>query len=124
MQISEEIGDARYVIRGYEAGAITINQTRYTESLLLTPERLETGSIPGDVDALGAGHLQAIAALNPQIVILGTGIRLRKTTPAVTAFFVRQGIGIEVMNTGAACRTYNILMAEGRNIACALFLGD
>lgn len=123
MQISEDYGDARYVIRAYEPGSIQINETRYTTSLLLTPRQLQTECLPLDLESLTESHLQAIAALRPEIVILGTGPRFRYAEPRVRAFFAREGIGLEVMDTGAACRTYNILMAEGRNVACALLLG-
>lgn len=123
MQISEEYGDARYVIRAYEAGSVQINETRYTDSVLLTPQRLERDCLPSGAESLTDIHLQAIASLEPEIVILGTGRRFRQADAKVMAFFARMGIGLEVMDTGAACRTYNILMAEGRNVACALLLG-
>jgi uncharacterized protein len=122
MNITQEFGDARYVIRGYEPGAVQVNETRYTGSLVVMPEQLRTDWEPERVEDLSEHHLRLIADLHPEVVILGTGTRFRFPAPEVQAFFLRQGIGIEAMDTAAACRTYNVLMAEGRNVACALLL--
>ncbi len=122
MHITQDFGDARYVIRGYEPGAVQVNDTRYTASLVVMPERLHTDWAPRHVEELSEPHLRLIAELEPELVILGTGARFRFPAPQVQAYFVRRGIGIEVMDTAAACRTYNVLMNEGRNVACALLL--
>jgi uncharacterized protein len=122
MNITQEFGDARYVIQGYEPGAVQVNETRYTGSLVVTPEQLRTDWEPERVEDLCENHLRRIADLHPEVVILGTGTRFRFPAPEVQAFFLRQGIGIEAMDTAAACRTYNVLMAEGRNVACALLM--
>ncbi|MEO5573854.1 MAG: MTH938/NDUFAF3 family protein, partial [Gammaproteobacteria bacterium] len=73
-------------------------------------------------DDLTAAHFDRVAILRPELVLFGSGARLRFPLPALTANLLNQGIGVEVMDTGAACRTYNILINEGRNVAAALLM--
>jgi uncharacterized protein len=71
-------------------------------------------------DALDAAHFELLAALVPELVIFGSGSRLRFLSPAVYAPLIAKRIGIETMDTPAACRTYNVLLAEGRSVIAAL----
>ena len=75
------------------------------------------------LDALTADHLALLVGLGREIVLLGTGARLRFPHPEILKPLIQAGIGVEVMDVQAACRTYNILMAEERRIAAALLLG-
>ncbi len=122
MQISQEFGHASYVIRGYDEGKVVVNNTEYKRSLIIMPESLHADWEPQTLDELNESHLEFISDLQPEVVIFGTGLRQRFPNVPVQAFFMKQSIGIEFMNTAAACRTYNILMSEGRNVVCALFL--
>lgn len=122
MRITQDFGDATYVIRAYDTGMVMVNETNFNQSLVVMPDHLEPNWQPKDLEELTVEHLEPIVALNPELVILGTGVRLRFPGPHVQAYFVQHGIGIEVMDTPAACRTYNILMSEGRNVACALII--
>lgn len=122
MQISQEFGDASYVIKGYDEGKVVVNNTEFKHSLIIMPESLYTDWEPQSLDELNKAHLEFISELRPEIVIIGTGARQRFPNVQMQAFFMRQGIGIEFMNTAAACRTYNILMSEARNVACAVFM--
>lgn len=123
MDITQDYGSGSYRIRAYEAGRVVINERSYTGSLIVTPDRLETAWPPRTLDDLERSHLETIAALQPEVVLLGTGPRLRFPGPDVMDFFLRQRIGFEVMDTAAACRTFNVLMAEGRAVAAALLMG-
>lgn len=123
MNITQEFGNASYVIRGYTSDAVTINETSFTRSLIVTPQSLHTDWEPQSLEDLKELHLEQVAALRPDLVLLGTGKRLQFPDTAVQKFFLQRNIGIEFMDTAAACRTYNILMAEGRNIACVLLMG-
>ena len=111
-----------HLISRYNPGSVSVNEATYTESLILLPDAVIPDWGAADFDALVAGHFERLAALNPEVALLGTGGRLRFPAPALTAALVRAGIGLEVMDTGAACRTYNILAGEGRRVAAALLL--
>ena len=71
-------------------------------------------------DALSAEHFAALAALKPELVIFGSGARIRFAKPALLRPLIDAGIGVETMDTPAACRTYNVLLAEGRSVVAAL----
>jgi uncharacterized protein len=122
MKIHLESGAGQYFIRGYAAGEVAVNETVYTDSIIVTPQRVITGWPPRVYQDLAAEHFDAIARLQPEIVLLGTGRRLRFPSPALLTALMRERIGYEVMDTGAACRTYNILTAEGRRVAAALLM--
>lgn len=123
MKITQDFGNAAYIIRGYEEGVVIVNETRYTRSLIIMPEYLNPAWAPQDLDMLAEQHLQEIVDQQPELVILGTGARLRFPGAQIQAYFLTRRIGVEFMDTPAACRTYNILMSEGRRVACALLIG-
>jgi uncharacterized protein len=122
VKIHLETGEGRYSIRRYAHGEVVVNDTIYTGSLIVTPREVVAGWPPRGFSDLTAAHFEAVIRLQPEIVLLGTGARLRFPAPAVLAGLMRERIGYEVMDTGAACRTYNILMAEGRRVAAALLM--
>lgn len=106
---------------GYGEGFVQLNGERRESSLLVLPERVMAWP-PASFEALAEAHFALIAELQPEIVLLGTGARLRFPHPRLTESLARAGIGLEVMDVQAACRTYNILMAEERVVAAALLL--
>jgi uncharacterized protein len=106
---------------GYGEGFVQLNGERRESSLLVLPERVMDWP-PASFEALAEAHFALIAELRPEIVLLGTGARLRFPHPRLTASLARAGIGLEVMDVQAACRTYNILMAEERVVVAALLL--
>ncbi len=108
---------------GYGEGYVLINRERYERSVVVLPERLVTDWGATSFDALTAEHLAALLALEPEILLLGTGDKLRFPRAEILAPLVRARVGYEVMDVQAACRTYNILMAEERRVAAALLLG-
>ena len=80
---------------------------------------------PWDVDAFEAlqpNHFDAVLALQPELVVFGSGVRLRFPRPALLRRLIERGIGVETMDTAAACRTYNVLASEGRSVVAALLL--
>jgi len=103
----------------YGAGYVMVNGERHTASVLVLPERIEPWPVAGFA-ALAEAHFARIAELKPEVVLLGTGSRLRFPDPRLLLPLARARIGFEVMDLQAACRTYNILMAEGRNVLAAL----
>ena len=110
------------IIRAYAPGQVTINQDIYTQSLIVLPRQIIADWMPKTFEDLTAVHFDVIAELSPEVVVLGTGKRLRFPRPTLIATLVNANIGMEVMDTAAACRTYNILMGEGRNVAAALLI--
>ena len=105
---------------GYGEGYVMVNRQRYEQSLVVLPERLVTDWRPAGFDQLEAADFAALAELAPEIVLLGTGARLRFPRPELTRALMTARIGLEVMDVQAACRTFNILAAEERKVAAAL----
>ena len=122
MDIMQEFGHATYVIRGYDKGNITVNDTTYTSSLVIMPEHLIHDWAPRHIEELTTEHLMSIRHLNPEVVLIGSGEKLKFPAREILNYFMDSKIGVEVMDTGAACRTYNILMSEGRSVAAALII--
>jgi uncharacterized protein len=111
-----------YIIRSYDSGEVLINEYRYNSSVIVTPKQIINDWPPHSIEDLAPEHFSAIAELNPQLVLLGTGAIQQFIEPALYAPLLDQGIGLEAMATPAACRTYNVLVAEGRKVAAALLL--
>ncbi len=122
MQFNLDSNFGKYQINSYQPGVITINKIEYKTSVIITPDQLITNWPPQQLSELSAQHLKKLIELNPQIVILGTGEKHSFISQQMMLPFLQQGIGFEVMNTEAACRTYNVLLAEGRNIVAALLV--
>ena len=110
------------LIRNYSASELRIGEWRVQRSCLVTAERLVTDWPPDSFDELMPVHLEAIFALAPELVLLGTGTTQRFATPEVRGEFARRRVGLEVMELGAACRTFNVLVQEERRVLAALFL--
>ncbi|KHD05145.1 hypothetical protein PN36_05560 [Candidatus Thiomargarita nelsonii] len=119
MKFDLDLGDGTYQIQRYDSHSVTINQKVYTQSLILMPEYLSEWKVES-FEMLEQADFQALQALRPELVLLGTGQKIRFPTPELLVPLIQEGIGVEVMDTQAACRTYMILMAEGRAVAAAL----
>lgn len=104
---------------GYGDGYVLLNGERRAASVLVLPARIEDWPV-ATFAALTEADFERIAALAPEVVLLGTGARLRFPHPRLTAPLARARIGLEVMDLQAACRTFNILAAEERIVAAAL----
>jgi len=107
------------VFTGYGEGYVVVNQERHASSLIVTPERVLPWRATSFA-ALGEEDFAPLVELGPEIVLLGTGRRLRFPHPALTRPLLEARVGLEVMDLQAACRTYNILVAEERRVAAAL----
>jgi uncharacterized protein len=111
-----------YTIHAYSDTHILIGERSYTRSLILQPDRIIDDWQVTSVEQLQAEDFQGLAQLQPSLVLLGCGIRQRFPAPLLYRCLTEAGIGIEIMTTAAACRTYNILVSEGRSVAAALIL--
>ena len=109
-------------VTGVDASGVEINAQRYDYSLTLLPEVAPRPWNVTDFDQLTAAHFDELAQDAPDVVILGTGARQRFIHPRLTAALTLRRIGVECMDSQAACRTYNILMGEGRKVALALII--
>ena len=107
---------------GYGAGYVSINHKRYESSVVVAPAREVVSWDVAGFDALTASDFEKLLELEPEIVIFGSGEALRFPHPQLTRGLAAQSVGVEVMDTKAACRTYNILVAEGRQVVAALLL--
>jgi uncharacterized protein len=108
------------VFTGYGPGYVMINRERHEQNLVVLRDRLVTDWQPTGFDGLDAAHFAMLAELKPEIVLLGTGERLRFPRPELTRALYEAHIGLEVMDVPAACRTFNFLAAEERKVAAAL----
>ena len=106
-------------ITAYGDDYVKVNGERRDKSLIVTATGVEAWN-PASFDALSAEDFARLAELDVEIVLLGTGARQRFPNPRLTAPLAKARVGVEVMDTKAACRTYNILVAEARRVALAL----
>ncbi|HPF60312.1 MAG TPA: Mth938-like domain-containing protein [Candidatus Competibacteraceae bacterium] len=124
MRFSLNTDTSRHFIKSRGPGWINVNEQQICCSVIVTPDQLVTDWPPQTFADLEEQHFEAIVALEPEIVLLGTGDRQRFPHPKLTRSLLAQGIGVEVMDTAAACRTYNIIMLEDRRVAAALLMID
>jgi uncharacterized protein len=122
VQLSQENPDFIYVLRGISPAGVLVNQETLATSFLLTPNQLVQDWRPASVDELQPRDMDAVLALQPALVLLGTGPRQRFPAPAVMAALLTRGIGIEVMDSAAAARTFNVLATEGRKVVAAFLV--
>ena len=111
-------------VTGYDRDWVELNSIRYQHSLIVMPEMLPVPWAASDFDTLKAEHFAPFEAWAPDVVIIGTGQRQRFVPPSLLVSLIARRIGVESMDNQAACRTYNILMAEGRKVALAVILYD
>jgi uncharacterized protein len=110
------------VIRSYSSAELRIGEHSIRSSCIVMADSLIADWPPATLDELQASHLEPIFELRPELVLLGTGPKQRFAPADIRAAFAGRGIGLESMDLGAACRTFNILVQEERRVAAALFL--
>jgi uncharacterized protein len=122
MPLDLDENHALFQIRAFKPGLIQINDKMYTQSIIIAPRQLIENSFPQTVADISSQSFAEILALKPDILLIGTGSTMVFLPIEVYGGLLNQGIGVEVMNTSAACRTYNALTAENRNVVAALIL--
>jgi uncharacterized protein len=122
MKFTQHLDPSINLIRHYEPGLVQINQQKLDKSCIITQHSLQTDWPVSQIDQLSTTHLQTLLDLKPEVLILGTGEK--QVFPAVEFFgyCARQGVSLEVMNNAAACRTYNVLTTEQREVVVGLIL--
>jgi len=122
VKFAESDPNEGYFITLYDKGIIQVNGKNFNNSLIVSTQQLKTDWPPHSPEELSSEHFTPIIQLKPELVLIGTGNKL--VFPAVETYaeLIRLGVGVEIMDTGAACRTYNILSGEGRHVVCGLIL--
>lgn len=122
MQFAEDHATAEFVIQSCSAEAVRVNNQDLTESFMLLPgQPVQLWQVAAD-ERLGVNHFSAILAHKPELALLGTGAGLQLPDPEIYGALLSRGIGLEAMTTQAACRTYNLLAQDGRDIVACLIL--
>jgi uncharacterized protein len=122
MRLTQDPSSAIRLIRAYGGGELRINEDTYRETVIVGATSVLTLPDIRDMNDLGNFDPARILALDPELVLLGTGQRQIFPAAAFRARFLSAGIGFEVMDTGAACRTFNVLVAEQRRVVALLML--
>jgi uncharacterized protein len=121
VRFTEESSSGINVIRAYGGGEIKVNQEVYRAPVIVSVSVIILGPAIGSAGELAEAHATLLLALEPELVLLGTGARQSFPAANFGAQFLAKGIGLEVMDTGAACRTFNVLVAEHRRVVALLF---
>lgn len=124
MELNLERPDDFLFVRRADAHSVTVADRAFTQSLILTRSKVIGDWAVTDVAGMARGHVEPILALEPDVVLLGTGARQRFPSQEVLAAFLERGVGVEVMDNSAAARTWDILAGEGRNVVAAFILCD
>ena len=121
MKLINHTPDFDYALTGHGPGFVMLNKERVEASLVVSPTQVLT-SWASHFEALTEDDFARLLVLKPELVLLGTGSVFRFPHPALTRPLVEAGIGLEVMDTQAACRTYSVLASEGRRVVAALII--
>ena len=122
MELQLENQPSGYRVSSFVDNAVVIGEVRYTASLIVTPEQVVPDWPPQYLDKLTVEDLGMILALEPELILVGTGNALRFPDSGILKGVMRAGIGIDFMGSRAVCRTYNILAAEGRRVAAGVII--
>jgi uncharacterized protein len=122
MKFQPDTAEGVNVITRQEPGRVWVGATAYAHSVVVPWQGPVADWNAPALSALGAGHFAQLVALRPEVVIFGSGARLRFLPPALLRPLIEARIGIETMDTAAACRTYNVLVSERRSAVAALLL--
>lgn len=124
MDVTPLIKEGQQVIQSYAGGTFRVSGVTYSYALFVSPDEVFPWEVGGanHVDSLTPDHFDIIIdKLNEvDVILLGSGKEMAFIPPALKALFKGAGLSVDIMDTGAACRTYNVLMAEGRRVACLL----
>lgn len=122
MKFQPESTNGVNVVSRQEAGSVWVGGVPFQHSLLLPWTGTPQDWAVARFEDLRAEHFERIAALQPEVVIFGSGPRIRFPHPSLIRALIECRIGVETMDTAAACRTYNVLVTEGRSVAAALLI--
>ena len=122
MRFTQDLSSNVNLIRGYGRGELRINDKLFQQSVIVSSTTIQPEPALSEVGGLNDAHVAYILGLKPEVVLLGTGERQVFPNASVGARFLQAGVGFEVMDTGAACRTFNVLVGEQRQVVAVLLL--
>ena len=126
MKFAEDHNSSKYKITGYDINGsekgVEINGRTFTQSFILSPMELISDWQPQDLSSLTIEHFADLYEMKPEVIILGTGQIQTFPDRDILKYLVQNRIGYEIMDTQAACRTFNVIMAEGRNVVAGMFI--
>ncbi len=122
MKLQSDPHSGANTITGYGDGYVEINQTPYAHAVLLSSDGAISAWPVESFDNLEASDFEQMIALKPELILIGTGARQRFPKPELLKSLISAKIGFEIMDSQAACRTYNILVGEGRQVLLALIV--
>lgn len=114
--------DQQNIFSGYGDGYVMINKVRYGSNLIVMPDHIIDQWPVESAAQLAFEHFDPVLSHKPEIILLGTGTEIHFPDYGLMAKIIQSGVGFEVMDTQAACRTYNILVEENRQVAAAIIL--
>lgn len=122
MSLTLDDNHSSFQIRSFTPGLIQVNELTFTQSIILTPEKLIEDWQPQQIEELTHEDLAKVIELKPTILLIGTGETLHFPPIELYGDLINHGIGVEIMDTRAACRTFNALTSENRNVVAALII--
>ena len=122
MKLQSDPHSGANTITGYGDGYVEINQTPYAHAVLLSSDGAISAWPAQSFDSLEASHFTQMVELKPELILIGTGSKQRFPKPELLKSLILAKIGFEIMDSQAACRTYNILVGEGRQVLLALIV--
>lgn len=122
MKFAEDHNDSNYQITGYDLEGVEINDVMHKQSFILSPLEIINDWQPQDLSAMRVEHLEEFYPLKPEVIILGTGAKQIFPGREILKYLVQKRIGYEIMDTQAACRTFNVIMGEGRTVVAGMFI--
>jgi uncharacterized protein len=117
-----QINPDQYLFTAHGEGYVSINSKRYHQPLVVTAGEVRTDWTATDFASLSAAHFEYFLELKPDVLLFGTGTKQHFARPELYRALIQARIGIEFMDTPAACRTYNILVAEDRKVVAAVLI--
>lgn len=121
MEFSKDNGEATYHIQSYRQGCVKVNGQEYYDPLMIMPETLIAPWEVSSIDKISQQDFVNLLSYQPQVILVGTGQTVHYLEKDILSPALEQGIGVEIMTSSAACRTYTLLMSEGRNVAAIIF---
>ena len=122
MKLQSDPHSGANTITGYGPGYVEINKTPYDHAVLLSSDGAISPWSVESFDGLEASHFAQMVDLKPELILIGTGSRQKFPKPELLKALIEAKIGFEIMDSQAACRTYNILVGEGRQVLLALIV--
>ncbi len=122
MQLCLDNQTAKYQVKGYKPGAIQVNDDWLFTSIVISASELIHPWSPNSITEINHSHIDSLISMSPEIILFGSGSKMEFIDPKLLISIQQQGIGVECMDTKAACRTFNILLSENRHALAALLI--